>query len=251
MKKLLALILSVLLLISPCSTFADSEYYKFAEITLSNTTFSKLKSALESATGVKYRIVGGQITTAVEPPFTFMSIPVYTVYASSDPLGASQISICFTPYEIDGYSDGSVKAFDNGLYNLIREKVCARFGSSSRCFVHFFNGSISDADVFDDAASYSFDEMELLYILDDSCSFMFRNAYDGAFVEIYRKNTKESYIVTNATDQTLYGNVYVSFIVPSFTYYSDDVESLVDEKAYLAFPLFPLYHGVMQYKKDF
>lgn len=249
MKKILALLL-VLLLVPSCA-FADSEYFKFADISLNGSSLNQIKSSLESATGVKFRIESGQVTTDLEPPITFMTIPIYNIYASSQPLGGSLLAVCLKPFEIDGYNNGAIQSFDNGIYEIIREKTAIRFGKSSRYFVHFFNGSFTDLSVIDNAKSYVFEEKELPYLLEDACSFMFRNAYDGAYIEAYRKNTSESYIITNATDQSLYGNVNVAFIVPTFTYYTIDVESLLDDKSYSQFPLFPMYNGSVQYTKDF
>ena len=117
--------------------------------------------------------------------------------------------------------------------------------------VNFYHGDFNDLDSFDNGASYTFSKDELPYILNDSCAYMFRNAYSGVYIEIYRKNTNESYIITNATDQELYGNVNVSFVVPTFTFYADDIESLIDDDVYSLFSTFPILNGKMQYVKDF
>lgn len=249
MKKLLLLFLVLCLL--PALSCAETDHFKFANISLNGQSLSSLKSALEEATVLSFRIENGQLSTDLEPPITFMGFPIYTIYASASPLSSAQLSVCLIPYEIDGYNTGAIQSFDSGFYAMFREKAGQRFGNSSRMCVSFYVGDFNDLDSFDNGASYSFSEDELPFILNDACAYMFRNAYSGAYIEIYRKNTNESYIITNATDQELYGNVNVAFVVPSFTYYADDIESLIDDDVYALFPSFPMLNGKMQYTKDF
>lgn len=249
MKKMLALILVFTLI--PLCAFAETEYFQFAGILLSGQTLSSLKSSLEKVTGLPFYIENGQLYTDSEPPITYMGLPIYNIYATSDLFDSPTLSICLTPYEIDGYNNGTVKSFDNGIYDQIRQKVSGRFGVSSRMCINFFHGDINNPDSVNNAKSYLVSEAELPYILNDSCAFMFRNSYDGAYLEIYRKNTSESYIITNASDQSLYGNVSVAFVTPTFTYFAYDLEILIDEETYGSFTQFPMLNGEMQYLNDF
>lgn len=241
MKRMIALLFIIVMIAFPA--FAEDELFSFAGIP-PETPYSQLESALEAATGLAFTDDGTQIISEREPPITFMQLPVSVVAAGKFSSGDAYIAVALKPFEVDGYANGTYAVFDDGLYSSVRLAAHKRFGWQKRMYAIFTDGNNQQIYRIERSA-------ELEYVPQDIALWMFRNDYKSARVEIYRKNTCEIYSFTNMSDPAIYGNTAVAFVVPSFQYFSYNIESAIKQAEYKAVPAFPMFNGVVQYQSDF
>lgn len=241
MKKIILILVSIMIFC--CSAAADG-LYTFADIP-ADTPYEQLKEALEAATHLPFTDTGTSFTTAPEPPIKYLDMPVYAVMGGKDTEHeAGWIDVILKPYEVDLYADQTWKLFDDGNYLQLRKNIQERYGVSGRMYVFFVSKDRQDVYRIENRA-------ELMFIVEDAANWMMRNGYEGAKIEIYRKNACETYIFTNASDPAVYGNTGVAFVYPGMQFYSYDAESTLDLQTYMSIQAFPVLKGVIHYRNNF